>query len=405
MSAAAPWDAFLSEHFPGYLLPEASRRALPEDVAAQFLSRLGGGPRQLFLLRAASVLAARSDDVRALALTLLPELLRQPPRRTETERHVRHGELRGRLDAPATLHRRLTGRATELVSRAPRPRRRPPEDLLLASVTARLLSMLRELRAAGVTGRAGWGAALTPCEAPLAAALADPLLADAAGEPLTAVHEEAARAAPHPAYALALALHRALRGGLETRDPELVARVVAEGALAPLADHARFELAVLLRLLQALERRLGWPLRRTLVVPGRRDIAELAGPDGAHVRLYHDQAWLDPGPYDAGLRHYLGQRGRLRPDLTVVVTVPDRPARAVVIEAKLSEAPDYLAEGYREAIVYRAEYGAALTGWPKAILVTSAPIAAAPRREDEVIAVGWDRWVPEPVLDGLVEGL
>ena len=74
-----------------------------------------------------------------------------------------------------------------------------------------------------------------------------------------------------------------------------------------------------------------------------------------------------------------------------------------MIEAKLSEDPGYLAQGYREAIVYRAEYGGALTGWPKAILVTAAPSPREPRREDEVIAVGWDRWVPEVVVDALLE--
>jgi hypothetical protein len=28
-----------------------------------------------------------------------------------------------------------------------------------------------------------------------------------------------------------------------------------------------------------------------------------------------------------------------------------------------------------------------------------------PRRDDDVIAVGWDRWVPEDVLEGLLDGL
>ncbi len=403
MIAEPPWEAFLAEHFPGYLLPDTYRRALPDDVAARFLARIGGGPRQLFLLKAASVVAARSEAVRELALTRLPDLLQRLPRRTEPERRAHHGELHGRLDAPATLQRRLTGRRTELVARAPRARPKPLEDVLLRAVTARLLAILGELRAAGVIGRAGWGTAMAPCEEALARALAGSILTEASTEPVTARHEEAARGAPHPAYALALALHQALRRGVDARDPELVARVVGAGALVPFADHTRFELAVLLRLVQAFEGRPGWTLRRTLVMPGRRDVAALDGAGGARVRLYFDQAYLEPGPYDAGLRHYLGQRGRLRPDITVVSSAPGRAARATVIEAKLSLDPGYLAQGYREAMVYRAEYGEALSGWPKAILVTSGPIAAAPRREDEVIAVGWDRWVPAEVTDALLE--
>jgi hypothetical protein len=91
--------------------------------------------------------------------------------------------------------------------------------------------------------------------------------------------------------------------------------------------------------------------------------------------------------------------------VTVVVDRPGRAPRAVVVEAKLSSDPGYLIQGYREALLYRLEYGAHLTGWPKAILVTSAAVAEAPRREEEVIAVGWDRWVPEEVVDGVIEGM
>jgi hypothetical protein len=216
------------------------------------------------------------------------------------------------------------------------------------------------------------------------------------------VHEEAARTASHPAYPLALSLHRSLRLGLDSADPAIVGRAVAEGALFPLADHTRFELAVLLRLVHALEDRPGFALRRAPVISGRREVAEITGEDGTAVRIHYDQAVLDPGPYDAGLRRYLGQRGRLRPDVTVITRAPGRAPRATVIEAKLSDDPGYLAAGYREAMVYLAECGAALTGWPKVVVVTSAGVLAEPRREDDVIAVGWSRWVPEAVIDGLL---
>src|SRR5262249_21376721 len=147
------WEAFLAEHFPGYLLPDACRRALPENVAASFLERISGNPRHLFLLRAASVLSARAGTIQELALTHLPDLARRAPRRMEADRRPRVGELRGLLDAPATLQRRMTGRLNEIVSRARRPPRLLPEDVLLAAVAARLVATLRELRTAGVLGR------------------------------------------------------------------------------------------------------------------------------------------------------------------------------------------------------------------------------------------------------------
>jgi hypothetical protein len=405
MSAAPPWEAYLTERFPGYLLPESLGRALPEEVARRFLERIGGDARHLALLRATSVLSARAADVRALCLVHLPDLRRRPLARAEARRRTRRGELRGRLDAAATLERRMTGRIVEIVAREPVPPAHPPEDVLLAAVTRRLLRAICELEAAGVLGRSGWSAALAPCEQALLRALSSPPLAGVPEAPLTAHHEDAARLAPHPAHRLALALHRALRRGLDARDPVLVARAVAEGALVPLAAHTRFEVAVLLRLLQVLEERPGWSLSRTLVLKGRREVAELEGPGGAFVQVYYDQAVLPPGPYDAGLRRYLGRRGRLRPDITLVAGAPGRASRATLIEVKLSTDPGYLAEGYREAIVYAAEYGAALAPWPKAILVTAAPVAEPPRREDEVIAVGWDRWVPAEVTDALFEGL
>jgi hypothetical protein len=225
--------------------------------------------------------------------------------------------------------------------------------------------------------------------------------------PITAHHERCAHAAAHPAYASAAALHRALREGLDDRSPRRIARAVAEGALLPRDDAARFELAVLLRLVEALAERLepaGFTLERALILAGRRESACFTRGD-RRLRVHYNQACLDPGPYDAGLRRYLGQTGRLRPDLTMITEIPLEPPRAVVIEAKLSADPSYLARGLQEAFLYRFEHAAHLRGWPAAILVASSPLPGEPRREDAVIAVGWDRWVPAAVLDGLVEGL
>ena len=52
-----------------------------------------------------------------------------------------------------------------------------------------------------------------------------------------------------------------------------------------------------------------------------------------------------------------------------------------------------------------ADRRGALAGWPQAILVTSSPVAGPPSREDAVIAVDWDRWVPGEVVEGILEGV
>lgn len=89
----------------------------------------------------------------------------------------------------------------------------------------------------------------------------------------------------------------------------------------------------------------------------------------------------------------------------MVVKPLDEEERAVVLEVKHSSDPRYLLAGYHEAQLYRAEYAPLLTGWPKAILVASGTVPGAPRGEDDVIAVGWDRWVPEEVVEGMLAGL
>jgi hypothetical protein len=276
--------------------------------------------------------------------------------------------------------------------------------VLAKAVAARLRGVLDAL------WKVGWGQELSGCRQELDRLLEASPLGEVADEPITGAHEQAALGARHPAYLLSARLHRALREALDEADPAVIARVLAEGALAPLSAPTRFELAVLIRLIEAIEGRLAeraparWALQRTAVLAGRRDVADFAGARGEHLRIYYNQACLAPGPHDAGVRRYFGHAGRLRPDITVIVNRPGREARAIVLEAKLSADPGYLVQGYREALLYRLEYAAQLRGWPKAILVTSAAVAEPPRREEEVIAVGWDRWVPEEVVEGMIEG-
>ena len=407
MSEELPWEAFLRLHFPGYLLPDASLGELTEEAAVRFLEGLGARPGELEILRAASLFAAREADLDAFARVHLPALLSALPQRAQASSQSWEGRAPGRLDVAATLRSRMEGRSTRFTVHARSRSPDRPENVLVKSVARRLFALAAALARAGVLARTGWGAAASAWAAALASALAAPALRAIEDAPIDAHHERCALAAAHPAYLGAAALQRAVREGVDDRSPQRVARAVAEGALLPRDDAARFELAVLLRLLEALAARLeprGFTLHRTLILAGRREVADFAR-DDQHLRVYYNQAILDPGSYDAGLRRYLGQTGRLRPDITVVAEAPGEAPRAAVIEAKLSFDPSYLAEGFREAWRYRTEFAPQLRGWPKAILVASAKLPGEPRREDEVIAVGWDRWAPALVIEGLVEGL
>lgn len=406
-SPSPAWEDFLRLHFPGYLLPDAGRRELSEEAAIRFLEGLGARPGELGILRAASLFAAQREDLDAFARIHLPALAQALPQQTSSEPRSWEGRVPGRLDVAATLRSKLEGRSTRFTVRALHRSEGRPENVLVKAVARRLLAVASSLDRAGVLARTGWGAAASAWIRALEEALTAPSLRAVADAPITAHHERCARAAPHPAYARAAALHRAIREGLDDPSPQRIARAVAEGALLPRDDAARFELAVLLRLVEALADRLeplGFTLHRTLILSGRREVADFTRGD-RRLRVHYNQACLDPGPYDAGLRRYLGQTGRLRPDITVMTEAPDQAPRAAVIEAKLSADPSYLAEGFREASLYRAEFAAQLRGWPKSILVASSPLPGAPRREDDVIAVGWDRWAPASVIDGLLEGV
>lgn len=406
----APWEEFLRTHFPGYLLPESHRTRIDVADAARFLEQLTGRPGQLRLLLAASLLSAQLDALRELARVQLPQLVRTLTARAEVHPKTWEGGYQGRLDVRATLALHLSGETTRFVTRARRRRFDLPEQVLVRATVKRLLAMLAELRLARVTACYGWSTDAQDCEGRLRHLLESTALREVPDERPTAFHLRAAALARHPCYGLARRWYLHLEG-LQSQDPARLARLLAEGALVPLDDPTRFELAVAIRLLQALEERLSrvqpgrWTLQRTLVLPGRKELAAFTREDGARVRLFYNQSALEPGPVEAGSRHYLDHHGRMRPDLTLRVEVPGASERAVVMEIKHSSRQETLLAGYHEAWLYRFEYGQWLTGWPKAVLISSGAMAEAPRRSDDVVAVDWARWVPEDVAGGLLAGL
>ncbi|MBM7112459.1 hypothetical protein [Archangium primigenium] len=407
---STPWEEFLREHFPGYLLPHSHRARIGVDEATRFLERLTGEPRALSRLLGTSLLAGHLEELRRFALDSLPRLVRELTGRTEVYPKTWEGGFQGRLDVRGTLLRHLAGEETRFITRARRRRFDLPEQILVRMTVQRLLGLLAELRLAGVTAHHGWSAEVQAYEGQLEHLLKSTVLREVPEERPGAFHLRAAELARHDAYHLARDWHLYLEA-LNARDPEQLARLLAEGALVPLKDYTRFELAVAIQLMRALEARLErvqpgrWTLRRTLVVPDRDELAEFRREDGAWVRLFYNQAILASGAAEAGARHYLNQGGRMRPDLTLLVHPPGGPERATVVEIKHSSNPETLLAGYKEAQLYRWEYAERLTGWPKAVLVSSGPIERPPQRSDDVIAVDWAHWVPEEVLEGLLAGL
>ena len=230
-----------------------------------------------------------------------------------------------------------------------------PENELVRAVCGRLLELLTRLRRAEVVGPAGWARGLPRLEGELQRLLNATVLREVPEVAMTPFHERAAESARREVYRLALDWHRDFRNGLDVDDPQTIARVVSEGALAPLCEPTRFELAVVVRLVQALEAGVErvspgrWTLRRTLVMSGRREIAELVRDDGARVSVFYNQVVLDSGACDQGAMHYLGQSGRLRPDVTIVMRTSEGATRACVVEVKCSADPRYILSGLHES--------------------------------------------------------
>lgn len=134
----------------------------------------------------------------------------------------------------------------------------------------------------------------------------------------------------------------------------------------------------------------------------RRELVAFTRDDGVFVNVFYNQAVLPPGGADDGARHYLGNVGRLRPDITLTFGAGEVAFDAVVIECKHSSAQSYLVAGFHEALLYRHEYAPLLKGWPKAMLVASGRVSGKPRVGDDVVAFGWRDWPSSTLIAALV---
>lgn len=399
----------MEEELWGWLLPNAEGHALSPEAAASGLARLSGRVDHLALLRRASFLQKERAALKRFVSSQLPALVRELPSQAQVEERTWEGGFHGRLNIPATMALHNAGQRARFVTRARRRDFALEENVLVVGVCAGLLSLLRRLTDER-QARGAWLHDAVQLADGLERLLLTTALKEVPQEPIEARHHQAARGARHPGYGAALALWASLQDALGLSDPARVTKLVAEGALWPIERSRRFELAVLgalaRRLVAWAKERPGWTVAQGLIFQGRDEVLTLRGPAGQGLSLRYDQSQPELSWRVQALKAYLGVASRARPDISVCVQRPGRPERRVLIEVKLSDRLDYLKSGFDEAIVYREENRALVAGgWPETILVTSRPLLSEPRRDEPVIAVGWDRWVPETVLEGVVSGL
>lgn len=383
----AAWQAFLERVFPTYLTPRAMHQSIDAASAERFLTRLGGLPGDLALIRGASLLAGRDEQLRRFCCESLPALAHRLPSHTVAERRICHGGFHGPLILSETMKYLLEGAPNRFVTRSRTRTFEMLENQLVRCVVDRLLALIAGLRARNLLHRDHWGDTALTCEAELRRVLeTTPLGAMRSDVAIASPHEQAAQGARDRGYEHALWWHRALGHALDDHESSELAKILSAGALRPKSIDAQFEIAVLVKLIhdidthtQAMEPDI-WQMERSLVMAGRTDVARFVrARDGACVKVFYNQVTLPTrnkqlGPRDRGVRHFFASTGRIRPDITVTVEAPGRTLGAMIIEIKNSSNPKTWRSGYAEALAYRHEYADELLDWPKSVLVTSGRI-------------------------------
>ena len=420
MISTPDWEAYLERSFPGYLLPQSARTTLSCEAAERVLQRLGARPGDLQLVVGAGMVARWGRELRELVEDELPDFVRMLPRRTQIVRRDWRGGFRGRLDVAPTVLLHAQGQPDRFITRDRRRDFNRPESVLVAETARRLVRLLTGLRGLGVMGSSGaasegtWWATAAHLELPLQHLLTHSRLREVACEPLTSLHERAAGRARHRACRLALKWHRRFIGLLDQPSTKRLVRHLEETGLVPLDAPTRFEVAVLMRLVEGIGAHLehvspgSWSCTMGLLTSGRSDVACFEGSAGGRVSVYYDQSALKSqagaGPRQLLVRKYLGTGAAPRPDITVFVEPEgDATPWAFAVEVKLSDNVHYLAQGLTEAFAYVREYPRLMWRSPKAALVAPGRIETAVCVEDEVVAEAWERWPSDELLCAVLD--
>jgi hypothetical protein len=365
---------------------EADRCRILEEVREWLWLYLGRGQptRQGGVAAAARLLDLPTSEVRRLcALHFLlsaevaallehaaPAALRAAGRSVAAT-ETRRGALRGRPDWSATHRRRASAGSdsTIYVYSAPHRDRRHEAALavLLRAVRAAAATALAGTAAAG-RDEASWQAVCTRCDQTAARMLGHPRLA---GSPLLDGDAGEPPAGPHPSWwppvAAARALHRRLVVDL---DPAALAEALSARAVEPAGDDVLFELWAALATLAALEE-AGWRrvALRLLGTASGGPFAVLRGPAGSRRRLalyvqHTPRAWREASRYAEVFARYGLAGGMRRPDMIVEVAEGGK-RRWMLVEAKRTVDPAYIAESVYKVLGYLADFAPVLEGGPE----------------------------------------
>lgn len=389
--AEPAWEGWLRERFPGYLLRSAAGEQRPVEAVAAALARLCESAGALSRLADLAFLLDPEAETRRFVLETVPAYLRSvfPASRREVDEH--HGATRGRIDWMRTLDlRRRTRDPSWFVCSTPRRTFEVPELILVRWLLERILAAIEDVRPGELGPLDGWIGALSALHTEASRSLAHAALRDLPSRRLD-THERT-RCSHSPAAAIReavrlLAWHDAL---LPTPTLDALTRAVARYSLVPLSADRRFELFVMLSVVECVDRLLpGAERYDSLISPARRAATAWKRGD-ERVLLYFDMS-AGRGVHADVMKHYFGMTTYVRPDIRLVRRAGARHRPTLYIDAKNSNRISYLATSHLKMHGYIADRPRVFSAsGARTVIVCPTQVQGAPRDGDAVVFISAD---------------
>lgn len=394
------WEEWLSGRFAGFLLPDAGGGSRSPEHVREALARLTGRPGALSTLAELSFLLDPELGTQELILDLVPRLLRHVYPQTHRVVDERRGSARGRIDWARTLELRMRTRDRSwFTGVSPKRSFATPELLLIRFLLERVLSCIAGLARGVLDPKPGWQGDLAALHTAATGARAHAAMRDL---PVTRPTGDQRRACAQSRDPIVRAAVRVVANHDRLLpDPDALEATVARFALAPLDVNKRFELYVLLRVMDVLDGELrGFQREDDLIQTRRSAVARWELPGGT-LSLFYDQS-PEAGLHADVTQHYLGNSGAVRPDVRLAFQTPSG-TRELYLDAKNSVKMSYLTHSHLKMLGYVADAPTRFVEpGPKVILVTPREVVGEPRLEDAVSYVAAEDCGAEGRLRGLL---
>jgi hypothetical protein len=272
-----------------------------------------------------------------------------------------------------------------------RPRRTfdTPELLLIRFLLERVLRCIADLAIGAIEGRAGWTGSVAALHTAAARSRAHAALRDLPVTWPTAEQRVACARSRDPAVRAAVNVASHHDRLLPRPAPDALEATVTRFALAPLDVNKRFELFVLLNVMDLIAAAVpDCPREDNLISHDRAEVTCWHLP-GGKLRLFYDQS-PEPAWHADVIHHYFGTTSSVRPDVRLQWESATSSCE-LYIDAKFSDEIGYLTQSHLKMLGYITEAPHRfMEPGPKVILVAPRTVLRDPRPLDAVGFVGAD---------------